>query len=190
MTTAVLLLPGIGNSGPEHWQSYWERTVPGCTRLLQAEWDAPRCADWVATLDTALAQAQHPVVLVTHSSACALVAHWNAEASDATRAKVRGALLVGPSDPTGPHYPVGPTGFAPVPLARLPFATIVVASTDDIYVSLETATRYAAAWGSRFVNIGAAGHINGDSRLGAWPAGQALLAELRNGPQGPDVHSA
>ena len=180
MMTSVLILPGIGNSGPAHWQSHWERSVPGCTRLLQAEWDAPRCADWGATLDAALARAGEPVVLVTHSSSCALVAHWNVGASAGTRAKVRGALLVGPSDPTGPCYPVGPTGFAPVPLAPLPFPTIVVASTDDIYVSLETATRYAAAWGSRLVNIGAAGHINGDSGLGDWPAGRALLAELRN----------
>jgi predicted alpha/beta hydrolase family esterase len=180
MTAPVLLLPGIGNSGPEHWQSVWEREVPGCARLLQAEWDAPRCADWVATLDDALRRATEPVVLVTHSSACALVAHWNAGADATTRAKVRGALLVGPSDPTGPHYPVGPSGFAPVPLAPLPFPTIVVASTDDLYVSLETARRYADAWGSRFVNIGAAGHINSDSKLGSWPAGQALLAELRN----------
>ncbi len=179
MTAPVLILPGIGNSGPDHWQSHWERSVPGCTRLNQAEWDAPRCADWVQVLDAALAAAREPVVLATHSSACALVAHWMIAATDDTRAKVHGALLVGPSDPTGPHYPKGPSGFAPVPLLRFPFPSIVVASTDDIYVSLETARRFADAWGSRFVNIGAAGHINSASNLGAWPAGQALLAELR-----------
>lgn len=180
MTAPVLLLPGIGNSGPDHWQSHWERTVPGCSRLHQLEWDAPRCADWVGVLDAALAAAPAPVVLVTHSSACAVVAHWTLAATDATRAKVQGALLVGPSDPTGPHYPQGPTGFAPVPLVRLPFPSIVVASTDDLYVSLETAQRFASAWGSRFENVGAAGHINSASNLGDWPAGQALLGELRN----------
>ncbi len=182
MIAPVLVLPGIGNSGPDHWQSRWERTVPGCTRLQQADWDAPRCIDWVNALEAALAAASAPVVLVTHSSACALVAHWTLAATAASRAMVHGALLVGPSDPTGPRYPQGPTGFAPVPLVRLPFPSIVVASSTDIYVSLDTAQRFALAWGSRFVNVGAAGHINSASNLGDWPAGQALLAELR-GPQ-------
>ena len=32
--------------------------------------------------------------------------------------------------------------------------------------------------GSRFVDVGNRGHINSDSKLGAWPEGQALLASL------------
>jgi predicted alpha/beta hydrolase family esterase len=179
MTT--LILPGLGSSGPEHWQSRWERLDPALVRVEQAEWDAPRCADWVATVDAAIAHADEPVVLVAHSSSCALIAHWVQATDAAAHARVRGALLVGPSDPTGPHYPAGPTGFAPVPLVRLPFASIVVASTDDIYVTLERAREYASAWGSRFESLGARGHINAASGLGDWPEGRVWLDELVRG---------
>jgi predicted alpha/beta hydrolase family esterase len=184
MTPITLILPGLFNSGPDHWQSHWERLDSGCRRVEQADWDTPRCADWVTTLDSAVARVSGSAVLVAHSSACAAVAHWAATAPDAHLSRVQGALLVAPSDPEGPQYPAGPTGFAPVPQKRLPFPSIVVASTDDVYVTLERAREYATNWGSRFVNVGAAGHINSTSGLGDWPAGYALLAELRGPREG------
>ncbi|MEO8564444.1 MAG: alpha/beta hydrolase [bacterium] len=177
----TFILPGLSNSGPEHWQSYWERMDSQCQRILQDEWEDPRCEDWVATLGRAVASAQSDIVFVAHSSACALVAHWAAIATSELAARVRGALLVGPSDPEGPNYPDGPSGFAPMPRFALPFPSVVVASEDDAYVSLEQARSYAEAWGSVFVNVGAAGHVNGASNLGAWPMGYALLERLREG---------
>jgi predicted alpha/beta hydrolase family esterase len=95
-------------------------------------------------------------------------------------ARVHGALLVGPSDPDGPNYPVGPTGFSPVPLQRLPFPSIVVASSDDPFVTAARARQYADAWNSRFVLLENAGHINVASGYGAWPEGYALLSALRS----------
>ena len=176
----VLILPGLFNSGPEHWQSRWEAANPALQRVMQDDWERPRCGDWVARLDAAVL-ATPDAVLVAHSSSCALVAHW-AESGFAGR--VRGALLVAPSDPEAPSYPAGPTGFAPMPLRRLPFASVVVASTNDFYVSRERAELFAAAWGSRLVVIGEAGHINSESGLGDWPACLAILEELRR-PGGP-----
>jgi predicted alpha/beta hydrolase family esterase len=176
---ATLILPGLYDSGPDHWQSVWERADPTCRRVAQADWATPRCADWVATLDAAVAAADGPVVLVAHSSSCLTVAHWARGADRAATARVRGALLVAPSDPDGPAYPAGPTGFAPVPTARLPFRSVVVASTDDPYVAFATARAWADAWGSTLVDVGAAGHVNTASGLGAWPTGYALLAGLR-----------
>jgi predicted alpha/beta hydrolase family esterase len=184
-TLTTLLLPGLSNSGPEHWQSYWERADASCLRVQQSDWETPRCADWVARLDAVVEATAGPVVLVAHSSSCALVAHWVRNSSAARHAQVRGALLVAPSDPDGPRYPAGPTGFAPVPLRALPFPSIVVASTDDEYVTPVQARAYASAWGSEYVEIGAAGHINAASGLGVWPAGQALLERLRGGSQPP-----
>jgi predicted alpha/beta hydrolase family esterase len=177
-TLLVLILPGIGNSGPEHWQSHWERRDPRCTRVLQDEWDAPECAEWVARLDAAISRQAEPVVLAAHSSACALVAHW-ATAPASHTALIRGALLVAPSDPGGPNYPLGPTGFGPVPLRPLPFVSIVVASSDDRYVTASRAREYADAWGSRFVALENAGHINVASGFGPWDEGFDLLQTLR-----------
>src|SRR5688572_18794327 len=167
--------------GPGARQTLWEERDPTCRRVEQSEWETPRCADWVSTLDDAVASLEEPVVLVAHSSACALVAHWARDASSENLARVRGALLVAPSDPEAPSYPEGPAGFAPMPLQRLPFPSIVVASRDDQYVTMERAREYAAAWGSELVDVGDAGHINAASGLGSWPTGYGLLQRLRVG---------
>jgi uncharacterized protein len=101
---------------------------------------------------------------------------------------VQGALLVAPSDPAGPNYPRGPVGFAPVPMRRLPFPSIVVASGNDPYVSFGRAREYADAWGAVLVALGDAGHINVASGHGPWPEGFELLARLRHVPlENPDV---
>ena len=186
----TLILPGLGNSEPEHWQSYWEREDSSCRRVMQADWDTPHIADWVRTLAAAIADRKGPVALVAHSSSCALVAHWARAATSEALARVLGALLVAPSDPDGPNYPQGPIGFSPVPLDPLPFPSIVVASTNDIYISLAQARLYANAWGSSFVNVGAAGHINSESGLGRWAVGHALLAALRDGISEADAGTA
>jgi predicted alpha/beta hydrolase family esterase len=170
----VLILPGLSDSGPRHWQTLWFAGRPGFRRVEQQDWETPRCADWVEALDAAVVQAGRGALLVAHSAACALVAHW----SVAHPRRIRGALLVGPSDTEAPSYPKGPTGFAPMPLGRFEFASTVVASTDDPYVSLERARQFATRWGSRFVVIGAVGHINAASGIGAWPAGLDLLEEV------------
>ncbi|MGH9421666.1 MAG: RBBP9/YdeN family alpha/beta hydrolase, partial [Thermoanaerobaculia bacterium] len=63
-------------------------------------------------------------------------------------------------------------------LTRLRFPSIVVASSNDEFVTLERAKEFADAWGSRFVPIGEAGHINTESNLGEWEFGRTLLDEL------------
>lgn len=175
MNDPVLILPGLYNSGPEHWQSYWERAHSGFHRVEQDDWERPRCADWAARLEDAVREAGPGAVLVAHSSSCALVARW----AETTELAVRGALLVAPSDTEAPSYPEGPEGFDPMPRGRLPFPSIVVASTDDPYVTLERAEGFARSWGSELVSIGPAGHINSASGLGEWPEGFALLERLR-----------
>jgi predicted alpha/beta hydrolase family esterase len=177
--TEILLVPGLWNSGPEHWQSWWEHERRDCRRVVQANWETPRRDDWVATLERAVGNAEGPIVVAAHSLGCALVAHWAGHSRNL--GKVRGALLVAPSDVDAPSYPAGTVGFAPMPLGKLPFPTIVVASSDDEYVSLARAAQFADAWGSRLVNVGAKGHINSASALRMWPEGFALVEELRRG---------
>jgi predicted alpha/beta hydrolase family esterase len=178
---ATLILPGLGSSGPMHWQSLWEQRDPSFRRVLQDNWDTPSCSDWVRRLDDAIRNEAGPIVLVAHSSACALVAHWHRSTDKDSLRKVRGALLVAPSDPEGPGYPRGPVGFGPVPMDRIPFPTVVVASTNDPYITIEKARDYAKAWDSRLIILEGAGHINSSSGLADWPRGLALLSELQRG---------
>ena len=174
MQHPCLIVPGINNSGPEHWQSLWEASSPQFQRVNQRDWDRPVCAEWVAALEQAVADAGPHTILVAHSLGCLAVAHWAAS----TQLSIDGALLVAAPDPDEPDFPAEIIGFAPVPLNALPFKSIVVTSTNDPYASVAFAERCASAWGSRLVNIGAAGHINSSSGLRDWPEGYRLLETL------------
>jgi uncharacterized protein len=168
------ILPGLSNSGPDHWQTHWENEN-GFIRINQQDWETPVCKDWIATIDAAVTKYPlEQVILIGHSLACCTVIHW------ATKYKrnIKGALLVGPSDVEAPSYPQGTSGFMPMPLNQLPFRSIVVASSNDEYVSLERARYFANCWGSAFVNAGPFGHINSASKLGNWPAGYTVLQKL------------
>ncbi|MBK8475812.1 MAG: alpha/beta hydrolase [Opitutaceae bacterium] len=170
----VLILPGYGGSGPAHWQSEWECLYPEFHRVEQSDWEHPDLAEWSARLEEAVAAAVAPPVLVAHSLACLLVAHW------ATRMQrvVAAALLVAPPDPAQAGFPSVLASFGLPPRTPLPFPSIVVGSTDDPYAAPAFGPACAAEWGSEFISAGAAGHINAGSGLGAWPAGLALLRRL------------
>lgn len=79
MSVSVLILPGIGNSGPQHWQTLWQNSHPDFVRVEQRDWDRPVCAEWVAALDAAVRAAGPQAVLVAHSLGCLAVAHWAAQ---------------------------------------------------------------------------------------------------------------
>ena len=74
--TRTLILPGLHDSDPGHWQSRWEARDDTLLRVIQDDWETPHCADWIAKLDQALALTGPDTVLVAHSAGCALVAHW------------------------------------------------------------------------------------------------------------------
>jgi uncharacterized protein len=172
----LLVLPGLGGSGPEHWQTRWEACEPGCARVHQREWDRPQLDEWLRAVDAALASGEGPVVLVAHSLACSLVAHG---ARRAAWARVVGALLVAPADVDSPERtPPETRGFAPIPTAPLPFAATVVTSHDDPFVAFERARELARRWGAELVDVGSLGHINAASGLGDWPEGRHLLRAL------------
>lgn len=176
MAHPVLILPGIGNSGPQHWQTLWEQAHPGeLTRVQQRDWDHPVRDEWVAALEAAARRAGPDVVLAAHSLACLVVAHWAA----GSHAPIRAALLVAVPDPRGPAFPPESIGFSDPPARPFSFRSTVVVSDDDPYGSPGYSERLAAAWGTRIVHVGRCGHINSASGVGTWTRGWELLTELR-----------
>ena len=168
------ILPGLNNSGPQHWQTRWEQLY-GFVRIQQRDWDTPVCEDWIHTVNEVIAPfPPAKVILIGHSLACCTIAHW----AEKYRRTIKGAFLVAPSDVESPNYPKGTTGFDPMPLSPLPFPSTVVASSNDEYVTPERAAWFARQWGSAFTNIGRKGHINTASGLGDWPEGYELLKKL------------
>jgi predicted alpha/beta hydrolase family esterase len=176
---SVLLIPGLANSGSEHWQSLWQARHPEYRRVEQADWDTPRCADWVRTLDACIRSIEKgSVVLAAHSLGCVTIAHYAAIHGDG-EGRLAAAFLVAPTDVDALTFPPGSTGFNPMPLRKLPFHSVVVTSTDDPYVTLERAEFFAHSWGSRLIKIAKAGRINAASGYGSWSDGEQWLAELR-----------
>jgi predicted alpha/beta hydrolase family esterase len=172
----VLILPGLSNSGPEHWQTLWEQQH-GFARVDLGDWDAPTRSGWMKRLEAAIETAAQPVVLVAHSLACVLVAY---AAKKLRHGEIAGALLVAPPDVDDPdRTPEVTRSFAPMPLKPLGFPATVVASRNDPFCAFERAAMFADRWDARFEDAGAIGHINQASALGDWPTGQRWLLELR-----------
>lgn len=170
-----LVLPGLGNSGVEHWQSYWCNAFRNASRVLQDDWDNPKLAGWLGRLDAAIAGGTRPAVLICHSLSCSLAAHW---ALQNDPGRVKAVLLVAPSDLERPDAPAATRDFLPMPRQRFPVPTLVVASTDDTYVTPARAREFADAWGADYCKLPELGHINTASRLGYWPQGLLLLGQL------------
>ena len=171
----VLILPGLGNSGPGHWQLRWADRMANAAIVEQADWDEPALDDWVATIDQAARLTTRPVVLIAHSLAVIAVAHAAARLPD----NVRGAFLVSAPDiELSPAAPEETHDFRPIPRDPLPFPSMLVASTNDPLCSIERAVEFATCWGSDFHQAGEAGHINGASGHGPWPEGLLMFTRL------------
>jgi len=180
MKCDILIVAGLWNSGPQHWQTHWERKYAKWDRVAHRDWNDPDRDEWVAELDAAIAACEGRPILVAHSLGCMLVAQWAQWACTrgGSPLKIAGAFLVAPSDVEADSYPIEANGFKPIPMQALPFPSVLVASTNDEYVSTDRARAFAAAWGSKLIEIGDAGHINGATGYGPWPEGEQMLEEF------------
>ena len=174
MATQILIAPGFGNSGEEHWQTYWQKENKDFVRIEQRDWFQPRADEWAEAIEKYVRDASGEVVVVAHSLACIALAHW----AQKTSLTIKGALLVAPPDANNEKLKNVVEGFSPVPLKKLPFKSIVLASTNDEYNPIDNAELFAKNWGSEFVNIGRKGHINALSNLQNWPEGRSYLLRL------------
>lgn len=171
----MIVVPGWGGSGQEHWQSHWLRDRRGAVLVEQADWEKPDRDEWITALNDTVQRATGPVVLVAHSLGCHTVAHW-AERHDA---EVRAALLVAPPDIDYSAAHGAPiAGFGPPAANPLPFPTVLAASSTDPWAEIGWSRRLATRWGARFADLGDAGHVNTEAGFGPWPHGEELLREL------------
>ena len=142
-STPVLLLPGWQDSGPTHWQSHWAH-LHGYRKVEQNDWQWPRRGDWMARLDEVVTSLDAPAVLVAHSLGCQLVAAWAAHSQHAHR--VTAALLVAPPDTEREDMPPQLFNWRPIVRQVLPFASLLVTSSDDPYGAADRVAQMAADW--------------------------------------------
>ena len=183
----ILIVPGLHGSGPEHWQSWFERKLPDTHRVKQEDWTDPKLPRWAGAVRREIAQASGPVWIVAHSFGCLATASAAVDFRD----KIAGILFVAPADPD--KFGV----FEALPDERLEIPCVIVASSNDPWMRLTKAAYLADIWGARLINHGAVGHINVDSGFGPWPAGLEIFEQLRQsqsdlplGAMEPELHPA
>ena len=177
----VLIVPGLRDHVAEHWQTHLAGQLPNARTVSPLEHDKLSRAARVNAIEKTLAEIDEPVLIVAHSAGCMMVAHWAAQSSR----PVLGALLVTPSDMGTPMPPAYPTvdqlrsnDWLPIPRKRLPFKSVVAASSNDTLCKFDRAQGFASDWGSRFVDLGPVGHLNPASGYGEWPRSLELIREF------------
>jgi predicted alpha/beta hydrolase family esterase len=168
-------LPGYGNSPAQHWQTHFEQQLSNCRRINQKRWTGVTCEDWTSEIEKTLKDLDtSETILITHSLGGIALAHWAAKHPK----QIKGAMIVAPPDIDNPYMDLSLQSFAPIPLLPLPFPSVVVASTNDLWTSMERYKFFAESWGSKLVSIGDAGHINVHSGYGRWDGGLEILKML------------
>jgi uncharacterized protein len=178
----IVFVPGLRDHVEEHWQTILQKKIPGARSVPPLENDKLSRAARVEALQAALAGIDGPVILVAHSAGVMITVNW-AQKYDRP---IHGAVLAAPADVESPMPAGYPTvdvlrdnGWCPIPRERLPFPSILAASTNDPLCAFERAAGFARDWDSRFVDVGAVGHINPAAGFGEWAQAEDLIRQLR-----------
>lgn len=167
--STTLIIPGLHSSGPDHWQTWFEKHIPDSVRVIQRDWKIANLPDWSSRVRREITRNPGWITIAAHSFGALAASQAAFDHSD----RIAGALLVAPADPE--KFGVEDN----LPAVPLPFRTVVVASTNDPWISFERARHLADLWGADLINLGKAGHINAASGFGRWPEGLEILARLR-----------
>ena len=157
----LLIVPGLHDSGHDHWQTWLQGLHRDSLRVLQSDWAQPDLDRWSASIAHTLARAgPGPWIAVGHSfGSLALVQHL----ATSSASPIVAALLVAPADPQrfGLAERLSPL--------RLPVISTVVGSETDPWMRADHARHWASRWGSHWINLGDAGHINAAAGFGPLP---------------------
>lgn len=161
----LLVVPGLRDSGPAHWQSWLQAQFRDSRRVVQRDWHAPELERWSARIASTLERAgPGPWVAAAHSFGClALVHHLAQQRARGVASPLRGVLLVAPADPA--RFGIAEQ----LPQGALPVSSVLVGSQSDPWMSVSQAHRWSQRWGSHWVNLGDAGHINAEAGFGPLP---------------------
>lgn len=180
-TPTILIVPGLRDHVEDHWQTILEKKLPNTCSVPPLEHNKLSRAARVEALEKVLSHIEGPVILVAHSAGVMITVHW----AQQYRRPLQGALLVTPADLESPMPAGYPTtdalrdnGWLPIPRTRLPFTSMVVASTNDPLGRIERVTQLAKEWGSTLINAGAVGHLNPAAGFGTWSEAENLIREL------------
>src|SRR5689334_16192838 len=177
-TVTVLVVPGLRDHAPGHWQSLLATRLPRVATVPPMGRDNVDLQARLEAIETRAGAIEGEVILVAHSAGCIMAAHW----AQRTRRRVLGALLAAPPDfetPMPAGYPgmdeLREGGWLPIPRARLPFPSIVAASRNDPLARFDRVAELASAWGSRVADFGQVVNLNPSSGFCPLPGAEDLI---------------
>ena len=170
MRAPLVIIPGRNNSGPQHWQSLWQKRTPDALRIAPTTWAIPELNDWMGALESTLRASPSPPILVGHSIGSLLAICWGQHRNTS---RIKGMFLVAPPDFRREGFSV-PT-FRNISEIPIPHPTLIVASETDPHCHIDIAKHMATAWGAGFISVGDRGHISTELQNGAWEEGWYLL---------------
>ncbi|MFG6429741.1 RBBP9/YdeN family alpha/beta hydrolase [Roseateles sp. LYH14W] len=167
----ILIIPGLHDSGPAHWQTWLQGQYRDARRVTQRDASRPELERWAERIQRTLEVAGTGEWLaVAHSFGCLALARHLADHSDSP---IREALLVAPAEPDK-------FGLAEaLPHQRLPRRSRLIASSNDPWMSAASAARWAYRWGSSYSNLGNVGHINAEAGFGPLPVARSWVEAAR-----------
>ncbi|MCH7336000.1 alpha/beta hydrolase [Acinetobacter sp. NIPH 2699] len=169
----TVIVPGVGGSEAQHWQSWLQQQLVSSSRVQQKYWDRPVLSEWVAQFVKTVAAVQGSVQIIAHSFGCLTSVAALAEHPE-LKAKVKNLVLVAPANPAR----FGEAGFARHSLTdykqyfyqlSIDVPTTLLISENDPWLGYVDALQLAQAWKLTPINLGQVGHINVAAGFGPFP---------------------
>ncbi|MEG0486981.1 MAG: alpha/beta hydrolase [Acinetobacter sp.] len=169
----TVIVPGVGGSNQNHWQSWLENQLAHSTRVQQKNWDKPILKQWVKELIKVLEATDDQIQIVAHSFGCLTSLAALNDAPELAQ-KVKRLILVAPANPKR----FGANGFATDSIGdyqryfyglKTSVPTTMLISEDDPWFAFDEVNALASAWNIKPINLGKVGHINVASGFGPFP---------------------
>ena len=169
----TVIVPGVGGSEHDHWQSWLQRQLKSCSRVQQQDWNKPVLHEWIEQFIKTVQAIQEPIQIVAHSFGCLTTVAALAQHPELNQ-KIKNLVLVAPANPAR----FGDAGFARESQndyqqyfhqLKLQVPTQMIISENDPWLNFQDALQLAKAWKIRPKNLGQVGHINVASGFGPFP---------------------
>ena len=169
----TVIVPGVGGSEHDHWQSWLQRQLKSCSRVQQQDWNKPVLPEWIEQFFKTVQSIQEPIQIVAHSFGCLTTVAALAQHPELNQ-KIKNLVLVAPANPAR----FGDAGFARdsqnnyqqyFHQLKLQVPTQMIISENDPWLNFQDALQLAKAWKIRPKNLGQVGHINVASGFGPFP---------------------
>ncbi|MDH1518398.1 alpha/beta hydrolase [Acinetobacter johnsonii] len=169
----TVIVPGVGGSEHDHWQSWLQRQLKSCSRVQQQDWNKPVLHEWIEQFVKTVQAIQEPIQIVAHSFGCLTTVAALAQHPELNQ-NIKNLVLVAPANPAR----FGDAGFARESQndyqqyfhqVKLQVPTQMIISENDPWLNFQDALQLAKAWKIRPKNLGQVGHINVASGFGPFP---------------------